>query len=98
MRPYTSRADFSKLSKRFKHWEDIVQQAYEVKDSTELLGEDWKDFIEPDPLLYFNTTAYTQEEWDDLTPLEKRKFLYGTKVCFSSPSVYPHLQSRDYVS
>ncbi|RXW20413.1 hypothetical protein EST38_g5445 [Candolleomyces aberdarensis] len=84
MRPYTSRADFSKLSKRFKNWEDVVNQAFEVGDSLKLLDE-WKDVIEPDPLLSFNTTGVTQKEWNEqLTPLERRKLIYEIKACFSS--------------
>ncbi|KAJ2926514.1 hypothetical protein H1R20_g10576, partial [Candolleomyces eurysporus] len=83
MRPYTSQADFSKLSKRFKDWEDVVKQASKVGDSLQLLDK-WTDVIEPDPLLTFNITGVTPEEWDDLPPLEQRKSIYEVKACFSS--------------
>ncbi|KAJ2915262.1 hypothetical protein MD484_g5136, partial [Candolleomyces efflorescens] len=86
MRRYNPGADFTQFSKqRFKNWEAIYNEAAALKDSMELLGDDWKDIIEPDPLMFFNTTACTEGEWAEMDDISRRKLIYGAGVCFSSP-------------
>ncbi|KAJ2936508.1 hypothetical protein H1R20_g585, partial [Candolleomyces eurysporus] len=84
MRPYTSRANFSKLSTLFKDWEDIVRKANGFKDSSRLL-EEWKDYIEPDPLCHFGISMKLGPKvWESLPSLERRIAIYEARVCYSS--------------
>ncbi|KAJ2915261.1 hypothetical protein MD484_g5137, partial [Candolleomyces efflorescens] len=84
MRPYTPKADFSAqfAKHRFKNWTDIFEQAAAAND-TRLLDE-WAEFIEPDPLMVFNTTGVSETDWETLGESGQRTSVYGMRVCFSS--------------